>query len=77
MASLKTPCKVCGLPYLKGKAGGCLACLRGGKPIGLQCECGEIAVVVLLDRIGGHGEYGVEIPLCARCLAIEQEGWRR
>ncbi|MFN3308971.1 MAG: hypothetical protein ACK44E_07155 [Anaerolineales bacterium] len=74
--ALKPPCKVCRLPYLKGKDGICLACLRGSNPIGLRCECGRFAVAVLLDRIGLNAEYAVEIPLCEACLAIEMEGWR-
>lgn len=72
-AALKAPCKICRLPYLKGKDGVCLACLRGSHPVGLRCECGGYAVAVLLDRIGAHGEYAVEIPLCASCLALERE----
>ncbi|PWH12841.1 MAG: hypothetical protein DDG59_15230 [Anaerolineae bacterium] len=74
-ASLKAPCRSCHSPYLTGKDGICLACLRGSQPIGLRCACGEAAVTVLLDQIGLNGEYAVEIPLCAACLALELETW--
>ncbi len=74
-ASLKAPCRSCHLPYLNGKDGLCLACLRGSSPVGLHCACGEIAVTVLLDRVGLNGEYAVEIPLCEQCLALELESW--
>ncbi len=70
-ASLKAPCLSCHLPYLNGKDGICLACLRGSKPTALRCLCGEIAVAVLCGRIGLNREYAVEIPLCRQCLALE------
>jgi len=75
--SFKAPCRSCHLPYLNGKDGLCLACLRGSNPVGLRCACGEIAVTVLLDRVGLNGEYAVEIPLCQQCLALELESWER
>lgn len=74
-ASLKVPCKVCHQPYLNGKDGVCLACLRGSSPIGLHCACGKNAVAVLLDHVGLNGEYAVEIPLCEQCLTLELESW--
>lgn len=76
-ASFKAPCRSCHLPYLNGKDGLCLACLRGSNPVGLRCACGQIAVTVLLDRVGLNGEYAVEIPLCEQCLALELESWER
>ncbi|MCS6907283.1 MAG: hypothetical protein RML93_05305 [Anaerolineales bacterium] len=71
--SLKPPCKVCRLPYLNGKDGICPACRRRSHPVGLRCACGKFAVTVLLDRIGLHREYAVEIPLCEQCLSLELE----
>ncbi len=72
-ACLKSPCLSCHLPYLKGKDGFCLACLRGSNPTALRCECGRIAVTVLITQIGMNAEYAVEIPLCEHCLALELE----
>ncbi|GAB4483077.1 MAG: hypothetical protein Kow0088_26150 [Anaerolineales bacterium] len=72
-AILKAPCSSCHQPYLAGKDGICLACLRGSKPFVLRCACGRIAVTVLCDRVGLNREYAVEIPLCEQCLALELE----
>lgn len=70
-AQIKHPCKRCHLPYLQGRNGICLACLRGGTPIGLRCECGKSAVAVLQTHVGTNGVYSIEIPVCQDCLNLE------
>lgn len=70
-AQIKAPCKRCHLPYLHGKDGICLACLRGSNPIGLRCECGKPAVAVLQTHVGINGIYFIEIPVCQDCLNLE------
>ncbi|MGB9673961.1 MAG: hypothetical protein ACPL3P_07460 [Anaerolineales bacterium] len=70
---IKDPCSHCHLPYLQGKNGICLACLRGSSPIGLRCECGKPAVAVLQTYVGIDGVYFIEIPLCQECLKLELE----
>ncbi len=70
-AQIKPPCKRCHLPYLQGRNGICLACLRGSAPIGLRCECGKSAVAVLQTYVGTNGVYFIEIPVCQDCLNLE------
>ena len=70
---IKPPCKRCHLPYLQGKKGICLACLRGSNPLGLRCDCGNTAVAVLQTVVGINGVYSIEIPLCQDCLNLELE----
>jgi hypothetical protein len=72
-SQIKAPCKRCHLPYLHGRNGICLACLRGSNPIGLRCECGKNAVAVLQTYVGINGVYFIEIPVCQDCLNLELE----
>lgn len=37
----------------------------------LRCDCGQIAVTVLLLRVGINPQYTIHLPLCRDCLALE------
>jgi hypothetical protein len=57
--------------------------LRPSKPKGrqrqrpLSCECGRPAVTVVLVTLGEPGcSYLMRMPLCAKCLKLEQEMWK-
>ncbi len=37
----------------------------------LRCDCGRMAVKVLLVRVGSDPQYTVHLPLCRDCLELE------
>ena len=42
----------------------------------LRCDCGAPAVTVLTLKVGSDPQYTIHLPLCAVCLALEQEAHR-
>ena len=34
----------------------------------LRCDCGQLAVTVLLVRVGSDPQYTIHLPLCPACL---------
>jgi hypothetical protein len=39
----------------------------------MRCDCGRVAVTIKAVRVGSDPQYIVHLPLCAECLAVEQE----
>jgi hypothetical protein len=73
------PCKHCGRIYVDGSLELCRECLLGRfdtasppKPSSLRCDCGRRAITVILISVGEDGVYTMRLPLCERCLKIEQ-----
>jgi hypothetical protein len=81
---IKPPCDRCGQPYLHGSETTCRGCLRRAKdPNGrhhrlrLRCDCGKVAVVVILVKIRVGGLASLEpLAVCKNCLKIEMEMMR-
>ena len=76
------PCVECGAIYLDGTKTTCSRCvkLRGQKKkrrrleIRFKCDCGEMAVAVILVRIGPEDDIREErIAVCEECLEVEKE----
>ena len=72
------PCSQCGTLVVRLKAGMCKTCYErrrvgyAGKRIvhRVYCDCGQLAQLVIVIRVGGHKEL---MPLCAECLEIEKQ----
>ncbi|MFZ0535068.1 MAG: hypothetical protein WAM09_18010 [Anaerolineales bacterium] len=45
---------------------------RTGRSRRQRCDCGKLAVIELLVRVGTDPQYTVRLPLCPGCLALEQ-----
>jgi hypothetical protein len=39
----------------------------------MTCDCGQLAVTVLVVRVGSDPQYTIRLPLCPACLNLEQE----
>jgi hypothetical protein len=39
----------------------------------VRCDCGQLAITVLLVRVGSDPQYTIRLPLCPACLNLEQE----
>jgi hypothetical protein len=75
-------CIECERIYVEGRAGVCSACLQAKRKgrryqrrAGIPCDCGGIAVTVILIKVGTEkdGITTVRMPLCGECLKLEQE----
>jgi len=76
------PCNECGAIYLDGTKSTCSRCLRlrGQRKnrrrleIRFKCDCGKMAVAVILVRIGPEDDLREErIAVCEGCLEEEQK----
>ena len=38
----------------------------------LRCDCGKLAIKILLVRVGSDPQYTVQLPLCQQCLSLEE-----
>ena len=43
--------------------------VRQRKP---RCDCGQLAIKILLVRVGTDPQYTVPLPLCQECLTLEE-----
>jgi ribosomal protein L37E len=82
-------CNRCGRIYLEGVSGVCSACLQAerrqrtrsyhqrARQRPIACDCGLPAVTVLLVNVGrqSDGFQTVRMPLCRRCLQLENDMW--
>jgi hypothetical protein len=46
---------------------------RQAKQRRLRCDCGQLAVTVLLVQVGSDPQYTIHLPLCPTCLILERE----
>jgi hypothetical protein len=88
--SIAPVCTRCGRIYLEGVSGVCSACLQAerrnkhtrsyhqrARRRSIACDCGLPAVTVLLVKVGrqSDGFQIVRMPLCQRCLQLENDMW--
>lgn len=74
------PCTLCGAIYLEGSKTVCSRCqrlrARGERRVDtrirFRCDCGEMAVAVVLVQVGPEqGQSETRLPLCPACLREE------